>query len=142
MQPLPAPAPAPAAAFNPTIPLQLDLDMLLCSDAAQRCLSQHLHYQGQPLPTAAWHSLVQGGLANTLLQLQRTPGMALQLLAGEHVLHVLPMFVLRGEPVELVLLVEQLVAVAAGDKKVFYGGGCLASFADVYKHMRALGQVS
>lgn len=42
---------------------------------------------------------------------------------------------------QLVVLVEQLAARGAGSRGVLYGGGCLTSFAEVYKHLRALGQV-
>lgn len=124
---------------------------MLAAPHTQQLLQQHLVCgDGQQMPTAAWDSLLQGGLARTVLQLQRAPGMAVQLLAGDRLQFVLPLLVFRGEPVRLVLLVEQFSAAAgaggaaAGSSatQLFYSGVSLAGFSEVYGGMRALGQCS
>jgi hypothetical protein len=60
-QPLPAPAAAPLTSFNPSLPLQLDLDALLIHDASRQLLQQQLVCNGQQLPEAAWPALLQVG---------------------------------------------------------------------------------
>jgi hypothetical protein len=152
LQPLPAPPAAPAAAFNPALPLHIDLDALLTSPNTQQLLQQGMQCDGQVLPAAAWESLLHGAVSRSLLILQRTPGMVLQLIQGERLQHVLPLFVFKSEPVRLVLLVEQLAAgssaaeqlsaAAVGGGRVFYGGVQLAAFDDVYGAVRALGPAS
>jgi hypothetical protein len=157
LQPLPAPPAAPAAAFTPALPLHLDLDALMTSPSAQQLLQQGMQCSGQVLPAAAWESLLHGAVSRSLLLLQRAPGMVLQMLQGERLKHVLPLFVFKDEPVRMVLLVEQLSAAASGASaaaaaaaaagvaaggRVFYGGAELAAFEDVYGGVRALGPVS
>jgi hypothetical protein len=84
--------------------------------------------------------------------------MVLQMVQGERMQHVLPLFVFKGEPVRLVLLVKQLAAAAtsdaagstaaaaaaaaAGGSRMLYGGAELAAFDDVYGAVRALGPAS
>eukprot|EP00775_Hariotina_reticulata_P002288 gene2288-2598_t len=59
LHPLPAPAAAPLTSFNPSLPMQLDLDALLLSDASKPLLQQHMVCQGQQLPEPAWQALLQ-----------------------------------------------------------------------------------
>jgi hypothetical protein len=134
------------------------LDALLASARSQQLLQQGMVCNGQLLPAAAWESLLHGAVSRSLLLLQRTPGMVLQMVQGERLKHVLPLFVFKGAPVRLVLLVEQLSAAAAAvasdaaeptaagagstTSRMFYGGGELAAFGDVYGAVRALGPVS
>jgi hypothetical protein len=71
--------------------------------------------------------------------------MVLQMMQGERLKHVLPLFAFKGEPVRLVLLVELLFAsdaAAAAGGKVLYGGAELAAFESVYGAVRALGPAS
>lgn len=109
-------------------------------------MQQHLHCKGQQLPPATWDSLLQGAVASSLVQAQQTPGTVLRLLQGDRLLHVLPLFIIRGEPVRLVMLLEQVATAGAleggvGVGKLFYSGCCITSFARVYHAVRALGQV-
>jgi hypothetical protein len=117
----------------------------------QQRLLRALRVGGQQLPAAAAGALLQGGLARSLLQLQRTPQVACQVLqAGERLLHAVPLALFDGEPVRLVLLVELLTAASAGSgssraahgtQAVFYAGRGIAPLADVYPAMRACGPV-
>jgi hypothetical protein len=128
------------------------LDALLASSGLQQLLQQGMRCGGQVLPAAAWESLLHGAVSRSLLLLQRTPGMVLQMVQGQQLQHVLPLFVFKGEPVQLVLLIKQLAAAAtsdaagataaAGGSRMFYGGAQLAAFDDVYGAVRALGPAS
>lgn len=174
LQPLPAPAAGPVASFNPHLPLTVDVDTLLADFKPQpqphpasnsgnggtqahkqkqerrELLQQQLVCGGQQLPAAAAEALVQGGIARSLLLLQRTPQLAVQLLVqGQRLLYALPLMLFSGEPVRLVLLLELYTsppaAVGPGGQQQQQQGGLLycsqgvAPFAAVYPAMRALG---
>lgn len=171
LQPLPAPAAAPAVPFNPHLPLQVDVDALLAAfrpntqqqqeqqpQALQRTkLELQLVCGGQQLPPAAAEALLQGGIAKSLLLLQRTPQVTVQVLVeGERLLYAVPLLMFSGEPVRLVLLLELFAApqASSSSNNSSSGGGgsehqqqcgllyCsrgVVPFADVYPAMRALG---
>jgi hypothetical protein len=170
LQPLPAPAAAPAAPFNPHLPLQVDVDTLLAAfrpnstQQQQQQVLQRIKIElqlvcgGQRLPAAAAEALLQGGIAKSLLLLQRTPQVACQVLVeGERLLYAVPLVMFSGELVRLVLLLELFAAPQAISSSSSGGGGGVAQqqqqqqcgllycsravvpFAEVYPAMRALG---
>lgn len=178
LQPLPAPAAAPVAAFNPHLPLQVDVDALSASvkssyrarpDLEPRQQRRRLQVLkslkcgGYVLPAEAAEAVIHGGIAKSLLLLQRTPQLACQVLVeGERLMYALPLMLFAGEPVCLVLLLELYTAPQISSSSssetvyangvpgavpqqqqqqcgVLYCGQGVARFADVYPCMRALG---
>jgi hypothetical protein len=122
----------------------------------QVLLQQQLQCGGQQLPAAATEAVLQGGIAKSLLLLQRTPQLACQLLLqGERLLYALPLMLFSGEPVRLVLLLELFSAPAAAGTVDVDGshqqqqqqqqGGLMycsvgvVPFVSVYPAIRALG---
>lgn len=173
LQPLPAPAAAPLAPFNPHLPLHIDVDTLLTAwhtpggpasssssssaeqqgeaEALRQRLQQQLVCRGQQLPPAAAAVVIQGGIAKSLLLLQRTPQMACQCLLGERLMYAVPLMLFEGEPVRLMLLLELFSTPAGpstGEKQqqqqqepsgVMYCSQHVLPFAEVYPAIRALG---
>lgn len=108
-------------------------------------LVQQLVVGGQLLPAAAAEAVVQGGIAKSLLGLQRTPQVACQvLLQGERLLYAVPLMMFAGQPVRLVLLLEMCATPEAAMRSpqqqgVMYSSVCVVPFADVYCDVRSLG---
>jgi hypothetical protein len=147
----------------------VDVDALLAAlkftgagsaDQQQQRLLQQLVCGGQQLPAAAAEAVLQGGIAKSLLLLQRTPALAVQvLLRGDRLLYALPLMMFSGEPVRLVLLLELYATPGGASSSSSSGSGSsgaggssqqqqcgvmycsqgVVPFADVYPAMRALG---
>jgi len=158
------------APFNPHLPLHIDLDTLIAAwhtpgrptnssssssaeqqgeaEASRQHLQQQLVCGGQQLPPAAAAVVIQGGIAKSLLLLQRTPQMACQCLLGERLMYAVPLMLFEAEPVRLVLLLE-LFSTPAGPSTgqhqqqessgIVYCSQHLVPFVDVYPVIRALG---
>ncbi len=139
LDPPAAPAPPQLPPFDPTLPIQFDMDAAMASESVRASLRRHLTCRGVALPEPVWETMVAGGVAATTALVARCPGMALPQAWGNGRLQwVLPLLVVRGEAPSLVLVLEQFGR--PGGRRL-YTGRLLLAFETVYGGLRAMGKV-
>lgn len=137
-----APAAPLPAVFNAGLAVEVGVDALLQGAGARALLGEHLMCCGVQLPEASWEGLVRGGVEASLRLLRASPRVALPRLAAAGAWRVewlVPLRLMRGEPVRLVLVLEQHVGV---DGRQFYACSGMEAFEVAYVGLRAWDQVS